>query len=208
MKSLLAPLLRNAGRSQARNLLLPYLRSLRRSQVPFVSDRFIAARLDRAAMMRTAAMLIAVLCVLILIFFLHQFVPILLLLMMPVIAFPAVAYAATPLGYAIDNRAIYIERKAFRTLRVPLNQITAVHYVPRTSLQGAIRIYGTGGLFGWAGRYRLPALGTVAMHATNLERLIVIQRRRRKPILISPADSEAFLAGLRRQYKTIEARTS
>jgi hypothetical protein len=43
------------------------------------------------------------------------------------------------------------------------------------------------------------------MHATNLERLIVIQRRHRKPLVISPANPEAFLAGLRKQFKTIEA---
>jgi hypothetical protein len=33
----------------------------------------------------------------------------------------------------------------------------------------------------------------------------VIQRRHRKPMVISPADSAAFLTGLRRQFKTLDA---
>jgi hypothetical protein len=181
------------------------LRSVRKSPVPGVSDRFIAARLDRDALLRTAATLTALLCVIVLIIFLHELAPLILLFIAPVIAVPAFAYAASPLGYAIDNHAIYVERKVLRSLRVPLQQIVAVHQVPRAALQGAIRVYGTGGLFGWAGRYRIPRLGPVSMQATNLEQLIIIQRRYRKPLLISPADSEAFLAGLRRQFKTIDA---
>jgi hypothetical protein len=68
----------------------------------------------------------------------------------------------------------------------------------------AIRIYGTGGLFGWTGRYQVRGLGSVAMHATSLDRLIVIERRRRRPILISPAEPATFLSGLRRRYETID----
>jgi uncharacterized integral membrane protein len=180
-------------------------RGLGKTPPPYISDRYIAAGLDRAALKRTVATVTALLCVLLLIFFLHEVAPIVILLIAPVIALPALAFAATPLGYAIDNHAIYVERKALRTLRIPLKQITAVQYLPRTSLDGAIRVYGTGGLFGWAGRYQIPNLGHVSMHATNLERLIVVRRRYRKPIVISPADSEAFLTGLRKQFKTIQA---
>jgi Bacterial PH domain len=188
-----------------RKLIRTLLRAYGRGPAPHVSDRFVAAPLDRPALIRTSVTIVVLLCVLVLLFFLHEFMPLVMLLWVPIIAMPAFAYAASPLGYAIDNRALYVERKALRTLRVPLNQIAAVKYMPVTSLQGAIRVYGTGGLFGWAGRYRLPGLGPVSMHATNLEQLIIIQRRHRKPILISPADSAAFLTGLRRQFKTIQA---
>jgi hypothetical protein len=169
-----------------------------------VIDRFIAAPLDRAALKRTAATMTGLICILVLIFLLHEILPLVILLAAPVLAMPALAYAGSPLGYAIDNQAVYVERKVWGRVRIPLNQITAVQLVPRTALQGAMRVYGTGGLFGWSGRYRMRGLGAVSMQATNLERLIVIQRRRRKPILISPTDTNAFLAGLRRQYKTIE----
>jgi hypothetical protein len=143
-------------------------------------------------------------CVLVLIFLLHQILPLVIVLASPILAMPALAYAGAPLGYALDTRALYVERKALRTLRVPLDQIVAVRQVPRAALYGAIRVYGTGGLFGWAGRYRVRNVGAVSMQATNLERLIVIERRRGRPLLISPADHNAFLAGLRRQYRTIE----
>jgi hypothetical protein len=169
-----------------------------------VIERFIAAPLDRAALVRTAMTVTALVCMLILIFLLHQILPLVIFFAAPVLAMPALAYAGSPLGYALDHRALYVERKVLRTVRIPLDQIVAVRLVPRASLYGAMRVYGTGGLFGWAGRYRIRDVGTVSMQATNLERLIVIERRRRRPILISPADTNAFLAGLRRQFRTIE----
>lgn len=169
-----------------------------------VIERFIAAPLDRQALVRTAMTLTGLVCIVVLIFMLHQILPLVILFAAPIMAMPALAYAGAPLGYALDNRALYVERKALRTLRVPLDQIVAVRLVPRASLYGAMRVYGTGGLFGWSGRYRIRDVGAVSMQATNLERLIVIERRRRRPLLISPADTNAFLAGLRRQYRTIE----
>jgi hypothetical protein len=188
-----------------RKLITLYFRNIRKGPEPLAGRRYVAARLDHAALPRTALTLLALLCVLVLIFFLHELAPLLIILCAPVIAMPALAYAASPLGYAIDNRALYVERKAFKTVKIPLRQITNVRYLPRPALQGATRIYGTGGLFGWAGRYRIRDLGTVSMHATNLDRLIMIQRRYRTPIVISPADAEAFLATLRQQYMTLQA---
>ncbi len=188
-----------------RKFLTFYFRNMRRGPEPRVSNRYVAAHLDRQALPRTALTLLALLCVLVLIFFLHELAPLLIIMCVPVCAAPAMAYAASPLGYAIDNHGLYVERKALKTVKIPLSQITKVRYLPRPALQGAIRVYGTGGLFGWAGRYRIPNLGTVTMHATNLDQLIIIQRRYRKPIVISPADSEAFLAGLRQQYMTLQA---
>jgi hypothetical protein len=168
-----------------------------------VIERYIAARLDRAALVRSTLTLVGIACVLILIFLAHQIMPVVILLAGPVLLLPLAAYAATPMGYGMDERTLWIERKAFRTVRVPLGSISDVRPLPAASLHGAIRVYGTGGLFGWAGRYRLRGLGAVSMHATNLERLILVQRRGRRPLLISPADPDAFLRGLRRQYETI-----
>lgn len=167
-------------------------------------ERYRAAPLDRAALLRTVLTLAGLVALLVLIFFIHQLAPPAMLLGVPILALPALAYASTPMGYAVDERAIYIERKALSTVRVPLTQVTAVRPLPRPALSGAMRVYGTGGLFGWAGRYKARRLGAVSMHATNLDRLILVERRRRRALLISPADPNAFLSGLRRQYETIE----
>lgn len=168
-----------------------------------MKDRYVAAPLDRAALVRTAWTLVGFGCLMVLIFLVHQILPILVLLLGPVLLVPVAAYAATPMGYMLDERTLWIERKAFRTIRVPLSTITDVRPLSPAYLHGAIRVYGTGGLFGWAGRHRLPGLGAVSMHATNLERLILVRRRGRRPMIISPTDPDAFLRGLRRQYETI-----
>lgn len=167
-------------------------------------ERYRAASLDRLAVMRTAMTLLGLVALLVVIFFIHQIVPILFVLGIPVLLLPAVAYASTPLGYMVNEREIMIDRKALRPVRIPLQTITAVHPVPAATMAHAIRVYGTGGLFGWTGRYQVRGLGTVAMHATSLNRLVMIERRRRRPILISPDEPSTFLSDLRRRYETID----
>jgi prepilin signal peptidase PulO-like enzyme (type II secretory pathway) len=166
--------------------------------------RYRTAPLDRAALIRTACTLAGLLGLLVLIYFIHQLAPPIMLLDAPLLAFPALAYASSAEGYAVDTEAIYIQRRAMRTLRIPYSRMTAVRPFLRPAVSGAIRIYGTGGLFGWAGRYRFRGVGGVSMHATNLDCLVLIQRARGRPLLISPLDPGAFLNGIRRQFETIE----
>lgn len=168
-----------------------------------VEERYIAASLDHAARVRSIATLAGLLAFLVIIFFVRQLAPVVTLLALPVIAAPAYAFACAPLGYALTEHTLTIERKTLWSIRIPLSQISACHPLPRAALQDAIRIYGTGGLFGWAGRYRARGIGAFTMYATSLDRLILVQRRRRRPIVISPADPTAFLDGLRRQYETL-----
>jgi len=169
-----------------------------------VIQRYRVAPLDRAALIRTSCTLAALLGLLVLVYMIHQLAPPIMLLDAPLVILPALAYAGTPEGYAVDAHALYIERRAMRTLRVPLERLKAIHPLPRPAVDGALRLFGTGGLFGWAGRYRFRGLGSVSMHATNLDRLLVIERRRGRPLLISPLDPDAFLNGVRRQFETIE----
>ena len=166
-------------------------------------ERYLAAPLDRDALVRTTATLVGLGCLLTLIFFIHQIIFAAVVLIGPVLLLPALAYASTPIGYALNEHALRIERKAFWAVTIPLSQITACHPLPRETLHRSIRVYGTGGLFGWAGRYQMRQLGVVSMHATSLDRLVLVQRKRQRPILISPADPPAFLTGLRRQYETL-----
>jgi hypothetical protein len=168
-----------------------------------VEERYIAAPLDHSARVRSLATLAGLLAFLVIIFFARQLAPVLTLLALPVIAAPAYAFASAPLGYALNEHTLTIERKTLWSIRIPLSQITACYPLPRAALRDAIRLYGTGGLFGWAGRYRARDLGAFTMYATNLDQLILLQRRRRRPIVISPADSAVFLNGLRRQYETL-----
>jgi len=169
-----------------------------------MEERFLASSLDRSAWRRTIATLATLFAFLILILLVRQIMPIVTLLVLPVILAPALSFSTAPIGYRLSERELTIDRKTLWSVHVPLSQITACHPLPSTALRGAIRVYGTGGLFGWAGRYRSPELGTFAMHATNLNHLVLIRRRRRKPVVISPADTSAFIRGLQRQYETIQ----
>jgi hypothetical protein len=169
-----------------------------------MEEKFLAAPLDRAAWRRTIATLAALSAFLILILLVRQIMPLITILVLPVLLAPALSYSSAPIGYRLTDRELTIDRKTLWSVRVPLSQIAACYPLPQSTLHDAIRVYGTGGLFGWAGRYRSPELGPFTMHATNLDRLVLIRRRRGKPIAISPAKTEEFIRGLQRQYETIE----
>lgn len=165
--------------------------------------RYPVAALDRAALIRTLLTILGLFCLLVLVAVIRQLAPPITVLAVPLLIAPALAYASSPLSYRLDERMLRIERRALWPVNVPLSQVTAYGPLYRTALQGAIRLYGTGGFFGWSGRYQAKMIGKCSMHATNLDRLIMIQRRHRRPLLISPDDPEAFLRGLRAQYETI-----
>lgn len=166
-------------------------------------ERYVAAKLDRAALIRTALTLLGLGAALILILIIRQIAPAATLFALPLIVVPLYAYAAAPSGYAIDEGQLYIERALLGPKTIPLAAISACHPLPRAALRGTIRLYGTGGLFGWTGRCQAPQVGKFRLYATSLDRLIIIQRHKRRAIVISPADMNGFLTGLRRQYDTL-----
>jgi hypothetical protein len=168
-----------------------------------MEERFLAAPLDRSAILRSVATLATLLAFLIIVLLIRQILPLITVLAVPILVVPALAFSAAPIGYRLTETTLIIDRKTLPAIRVPFAQIAACHPLPRTHLAGAIRMYGTGGLFGWAGRYRASGLGAFTMHATNLDRLVLVRRRRGKPLVISPVDPVAFIQGLQRQYETI-----
>ena len=166
-------------------------------------ERYVAAKLDRAALIRTALTLLGLGAALIMILIIRQIAPAATLFALPLILVPLYAYAAAPSGYAIDEGRLYIERTLLGPKAIPLVAIRACHPLPRAALHGTIRLYGTGGLFGWTGRCQAPEMGRFRLYATNLDRLIIVQRHKRRAVVISPADTSGFLTGLRRQYDTL-----
>lgn len=66
-----------------------------------------------------------------------------------------------------------------------------------------IRLFGSGGFFGYFGTFFYRNVGKVNVYATDRTKLILLRQTDGKQLLISPADPAAFLQALRLPTATI-----
>jgi hypothetical protein len=113
----------------------------------------------------------------------------LLVVLVPVVL---VTWGIHPLHYRISDSSIKI-RRPFNTIDIPFETITDLRLIKGNELGFLIRMFGSGGLFGYLGTFRSPAIGKFMMWCTNKDDLILIITHEKK-IAISPSNAEAFLS--------------
>lgn len=113
---------------------------------------------------------------------------------------PIVVLAGTALfmvrGYAIEGQSLIVKRLGWET-SISLQGLNTVDMDPHT-MRGAIRYFGNGGLFCFCGRFWSRALGNFRAYVTDLSSTLVLGWPDKK-ILISPAQTDAFLNELQRR---------
>ncbi len=104
------------------------------------------------------------------------------------------AWALAPTGFALEGRALLVERLLF-PVRIALDDVRGVAVLPSDSLKGALRIAGTSGLFGHYGRFWSRRLGAFRMYATRCRELVLVDTAGGR-YLLSPDDPERFVETL------------
>jgi hypothetical protein len=105
------------------------------------------------------------------------------------------AFAWSPRGFTVHGPVLLVHRLA-GTVRIPLEGIREIRPAAGDDYQGAIRLFGNGGLFGYYGLFRTTKLGKCTWYLTNQSNAVVIVTSA-KTVLVSPDDVEAFLAAVR-----------
>lgn len=103
-------------------------------------------------------------------------------------------WVLAPSAYAIIAGELRIQRRGARPIAIPLATIIEVSLVDE--LGPVVRVMGAGGLFGYFGRYRSRALGSVRMYATR-RRDFVLVRTDAAVWLLTPEPRRAFVDALR-----------
>ncbi len=96
-----------------------------------------------------------------------------------------------------------VVRRAAGVARFPLEGVREARRATRDDLRGALRIWGSGGLFGYYGLFRTSRLGQCTWYVTNRKNAVVVVTDR-KTALFSPDDVEGFLAAIRAEAPVIE----
>jgi hypothetical protein len=107
------------------------------------------------------------------------------------------AYAYSPRGYAVVDRSVVVKRLV-GNVRVPLEDVREARPASKDDFIGCIRLWGSGGLFGYYGLFRTNKLGRSTWYATDRSRAVVVITGS-KTILFSPDNVDAFLAAIGEQ---------
>lgn len=100
------------------------------------------------------------------------------------------SYAFSPLGYTVDHKEIVIQR-IIKSIIIPLSTVKGVKFDPKAGGLRAVRLFGSGGLFGYYGKFRSAELGVHDRYVTDCKKSVVIYAN--KTYVISPDKPEVFV---------------
>jgi hypothetical protein len=102
---------------------------------------------------------------------------------------PAIgAYVFAPRALRVDRGVVVVER-VVGPMRIAA---TRVQLLPPEQLQGSLRTFGVGGLFGSYGRFRNRTVGSYRKYATRYSGYVLLSTDG-VPVVITPAEPEEFV---------------
>jgi hypothetical protein len=107
----------------------------------------------------------------------------------------AATYAWSPRGYRCGDGAIRVER-LIGEARERLEDVRELRIATRDDLSGCLRLFGSGGMFGYFGLFRTSGLGKCWWYATRRDRMVVLITGTRTT-LYSPDDPGGFVDAVR-----------
>ncbi len=111
-------------------------------------------------------------------------------LLLPLLVF--FGYAYSPRGYKLSGQAIVIKR-LIGDIRVPLAEIREIRAGTPADFTGCLRLWGSGGFFGYYGTFQTSKLGTCYWYVTNRSKPVIVATQTRV-LVLSPDDVAGFLA--------------
>src|SRR6185503_14417453 len=120
------------------------------------------------------------------------------------VAMLAVSFACSPTGYSIGDGFLSIHR-VIGNLRIPLASIREVRIASSEDLQGSLRIFGSGGLFGYYGIFRSPKLGKCTWFVTRHSHAVLVVTSA-GTFVLSPDDVDGLIAWTRPAGSAAPAR--
>ena len=107
-----------------------------------------------------------------------------------------ITYLYMPQKYEIQELNFVIHRK-IGNLQIPIKDITNIEKIETyTQLGFVIRLFGSGGLFGWLGIFYSGKYGKFKLYAGAASPLVMITYQNNQKIGISPIEIDAFIDSL------------
>ena len=107
-------------------------------------------------------------------------------------------YAYSPLGYEINHDSLVVNRK-IKPVRIALDRIKEVKMDPQAASLMCLRLFGSGGLFGFFGTFYSGRLKVHKRYITSRKNSVVIVAD--KNYVISPEKPDLFVQLLQERIK-------
>ena len=105
----------------------------------------------------------------------------------------AVVFA--PLGYTVDDVGIVVNRIGPKVC-ILQGEIADIGRLSARDLGFSVRVCGSGGFFGFFGRFWSRRLGHHRMYATNMRDLVFVERMDGTRFILSPYPADVFVAAI------------
>ena len=100
-----------------------------------------------------------------------------------------------PIRLIIENDKIILHR-LFGAINIPIKDIIEIKAIENSGTAFSIRVFGSGGLFGYLGKFKNKKLGYYTMYATDINELILI-RTDRKTYVFSCRNRDEFIESVK-----------
>ncbi len=104
------------------------------------------------------------------------------------------AFAYSPRRYVLTGENLRVKRLLYDAV-IPTQDLIEARPATPSDLSGAIRLWGSGGLFGYYGLFSTSKLGTCTWYVTNRSQVMLLITSQ-KAYALSPDNAETFLAAL------------
>lgn len=104
------------------------------------------------------------------------------------VALVALPLVLSPAGYAVGSGDLAVLRRGTRPLLFPLGSLLAAR---PAAMPRSLRVLGSGGMFGWWGRFANRDWGRFKAYATDRRRGVLLEWPGFK-LFVSPEDPDAF----------------
>jgi hypothetical protein len=106
-----------------------------------------------------------------------------------------VAYVYSPRSYEFNDGSIVVKRP-IRDVRLPLEGLREARPATPDDFKGSVRLWGSGGVFGYYGWFRTSKLGKCTWYLTDRSKAVVVKTAA-QTALVSPDETDRFLERIR-----------
>jgi hypothetical protein len=107
----------------------------------------------------------------------------------------SLVYGFRPVNYTVTTEYLIIHRP-LKDVKIERKMIQSVSALDKSDLAWSVRIFGSGGLFGYFGKFSNRTLGSMTWYATRKDKAVLIKSYHKKMIL-TPDEPDQFVAAFK-----------
>lgn len=104
-------------------------------------------------------------------------------------------YGLRPVRYTVTPEHLVIHRP-LKDVKIERSMIESVTVIDKSDIAWTMRIFGSGGLFGYFGRFRNKKIGIMTWYATRKDSAIWVRTINNKNIILTPDKPNQFVSAI------------